>query len=487
MNNKTIVYGFAVLCLLLTNVACSDWLDVKPKTAVEDDDLFSREQGFKENLTGIYMLLSDTTMYGRELSYGITDILAQRYEPGGGSDKELQFTEPEWYTFPSKKTEYYCNSLWGKMYNAIANINNFLMWIEKNRSVLTTPGYYEIMKGEAFGIRAFLYLDLLRLYGPIYNQNPDDKALPWRTEFSREEKAFSTANQILDYIEQDLERADSLLQNDPMNIEFPKSSSDQTLNLDDFLRYRLKRMNRYAVKAVAARMYMWKGDKINAAKMAREVIEAKNEEGTKYFELVTDNSTDRLFSTEIIFGVSLYKFEDQVKKDFQISPFETNFYLQDKNRLSEIFDIEVDGANDMRYRDGQGFSFSGKSCYSIKYEQGKAYSFVVDNLIPLIRLPEMYYILAECTDDLATSANILSQVRAARGIDDVNPFSNEKEKEYNIMKEYRKEFYAEGQLWYYYKRHAYKTFLHCPMTIDLTEANYRFSIPDNEKEFGKVD
>ena len=32
-----------------------------------------------------------------------------------------------------------------------------------------------------------------------------------------------------------------------------------------------------------------------------------------------------------------------------------------------------------------------------------------------------------------------------------------------------------------------KTFQDCPLKIDMTEANYRFSIPDNEVEFGKVD
>ena len=98
----------------------------------------------------------------------------------------------------------------------------------------------------------------------------------------------------------------------------------------------------------------------------------------------------------------------------------------------------------------------------------------------------MYYILAECESDDKVSANWLSQVRAARGCDDV-VYKSKDDREYNIMKEYRKEFYAEGQLWYYYKRHAYKTFQDCPLKIDMTEANYRFSIPDNEVEFGKAD
>ena len=149
---KIAIYGF-LLILASLQVACKDWLDVKPKTAVEEDVLFSTEQGFKENLTGIYLLLASKDLYGRELSYGITDILAQRYEPGGGSDiPELKFADNDWYKFPSVKTEGYVNSIWKNMYKVIANINNFLTWIDKNKEVLTTPDYYEIMKLWDYGL-----------------------------------------------------------------------------------------------------------------------------------------------------------------------------------------------------------------------------------------------------------------------------------------------------------------------------------------------
>jgi hypothetical protein len=104
--------------------------------------------------------------------------------------------------------------------------------------------------------------------------------------------------------------------------------------------------------------------------------------------------------------------------------------------------------------------------------------------MPLIRLPEMYYILAECTDDLEESAALISTVREARGIEDVS-FANETEKMNNIEKEYRKEFYAEGQLWYFYKRLGYETFLYCPVD-KMVEANYRFAIPDDETILGNI-
>lgn len=485
---KNKIYGLAVIVLGMFATSCSDWLDVKPKTAVNEEDLYSRELGFKEALTGIYIQMSNKALYGRELSYGITDILAQRYEPGGGSDKELTYTNPDWYKFPSVKTETYVNSIWGKMYNTIANINNLLAWTEKNKAVISTPGYYGIIRGEALGLRAFLYFDLLRLYGPIYGTpgGPSSPSLPYRTEFSRDDKSLATAEQLLLNIEKDLLEAELLLKDDPMYIDFPQAASDQSKSQDEFLMYRFKRMNRYAVKALLARMYLWKGNAGNAAKYASEVIDGVDKDGNNHFTLVTDNSVDRIFSSELIFSLSVDKFDEQVDVDFKISPYTTTYYLNDKKRLDEMFDVKTDGFNDMRFREGQGFQSSSTSTVCSKYDQRGMFSFALKNTAPLIRLSEMYYILAECETDLREAANLLSQVRAARGIDDIETFRNAEDKEFQIMKEYRKEFYAEGQLWFYYKRHGYKTFQHCPLEIDMTEANYRFSIPDNEKELGHL-
>ena len=56
---------YLAACLLALCTSCSDWLDVKPKTNVEEEDLFKNEQGFKEALTGIYIKMSETQLYGR--------------------------------------------------------------------------------------------------------------------------------------------------------------------------------------------------------------------------------------------------------------------------------------------------------------------------------------------------------------------------------------------------------------------------------------
>ncbi len=478
MNKLTYILLFSAATL----VSCSDWLDVKPKTNIEEEDLFKNEQGFKEALTGVYIDMSKNTLYGRNLTYGFIDFLAQRYSVYTSYE---DFSDPNWYEFEqnSDNTLNFTNTIWSKSYNLIANLNNLLANIESNGNVIVTEGYYDLIKGEALGLRSFLYFDLLRMWGPIYQDNPTSPSIPYRTAFDRSTAKLLPAKDVADSIIVSLKEAERLLEHDAMDINFPIYS--ETSNADPFLRRRYKRMNKYAVKAELARVYLYIGDKTNAARYANEVITAKKENGSKMFALITDNSTDHLGSTELIFSLSMdgNTFGDEVKNNFMISNW-SYYYIDSRDRVYELFDVSTDGSNDMRMREGIGFEITVHGGFTRKYSQDN-FSYALDNTMPLIRLPEMYYILAECAGDLNDAAKHLSTVRGTRGIDDVE-LATEAERLYNIEKEYRKEFYAEGQLWYFYKRHGYKTFQFCPVKKDLTEANYRFSIPEDEITLGNI-
>ena len=48
--------------------ACSDWLDVQPKTSIKGKDLFSSESGFKDVLTGFYLSMGSTEIYAKEMT-----------------------------------------------------------------------------------------------------------------------------------------------------------------------------------------------------------------------------------------------------------------------------------------------------------------------------------------------------------------------------------------------------------------------------------
>ena len=70
-------------------------------------------------------------------------------------------------------------------------------------------------------------------------------------------------------------------------------------------------------------------------------------------------------------------------------------------------------------------------------------------LQPLIRKSEMYYILAETETDPDVALDYLNTVRYNRGLPDLVSGSDIISE---IRKEYQKEFWGEGQLFFYYKR-----------------------------------
>lgn len=105
-------------------------------------------------------------------------------------------------------------------------------------------------------------------------------------------------------------------------------------------------------------------------------------------------------------------------------------------------------------------------------------------MVPLIRLPEMYYILCESMP-LDQAAPYISEVMEYRGLNGYQQFSSEQEREDALDKEYRKEFYAEGQYFYFLKAHGRTDFATRPEGLNqMTEAQYVFPLPDAEKEYG---
>ena len=80
----------AVMLALFCTTSCNDWLEVKPKTEEEADKLFSTLDGFKSALAGVYIGMSQTELYGREMTFGMVGVLGQEW--GSGSDLGNQYS-----------------------------------------------------------------------------------------------------------------------------------------------------------------------------------------------------------------------------------------------------------------------------------------------------------------------------------------------------------------------------------------------------------
>ena len=71
INTCRLIIGFCLLSFGLSS--CSEWLDVKPKSEIKEDELFKTEQGFKDAMTGVYVLMTEAQLYGREMTFGLVD------------------------------------------------------------------------------------------------------------------------------------------------------------------------------------------------------------------------------------------------------------------------------------------------------------------------------------------------------------------------------------------------------------------------------
>ena len=468
------------ICLgMFLFASCSNWLDVKPKTTVEEEEVFSRELGFKEALTGAYIKMASTDLYARNLSYGFLDILGQRYQINAVANYE----NPLWSTFPSTYTESYTEAIWSKMYNVIANLNNLLYYCDKNRDVFTTEHYYEIIKGEALGLRAFLHFDLLRLFGPVYKTNPEGLSICYNKKFSYQGSNILPASEVIDNILDDLKKAEELLVNDPVITEGPRNTTASDGNND--LRLRTYRLNYYAVQALMARVYLYAGRNEDALIMARKLVEIQ----PKWYPFVSYNAImessnkkkDRVFSTEVLFGLE-NKQRGDIFTDYFTPELDNGILAPTNTSLLNIFLSE--NTSDWRFTpfwikpDNGKYSFRCFHKYEATEETDPFYSY----LVPMIRISEMFYIVAETTSDEAEARACLNQIRRNRGLiafEDTEIIDVQQV----LKEEYMKEFFGEGQLFFYYKRNALQ---HIPdggtvnSIKNISLDSYVFPLPDSE-------
>ena len=80
---KTKYIILASLVGMLSLASCSDWLDVTPNTDVPAKELFTTENGYESALAGLYITMTDENTYGKNLSFGLVEQLAQMYERHG--------------------------------------------------------------------------------------------------------------------------------------------------------------------------------------------------------------------------------------------------------------------------------------------------------------------------------------------------------------------------------------------------------------------
>ena len=447
--------------------SCDSWLDVVPNDRISETVVFDDQQGYQKLLNGLYSGMTSTTLYGRNLSAGAIDILAQYYNTSNMSSFYYELAKYDYATVESKNL---ISDIWGDTYSLISNANT-LIEATDNADCPLSDRQKKRMKGEALVVRAYLHFDLLRLYGPIPS-DLSERAIPYQTSAELTVQPFETGTQILSKIKSDLTTAIGLLEeSEPLLMPDQYESSD--------LESRPYRMNYYAAKAVLARVYLWEGKKSEAYDTAVEVID----EASADFPFVSEDEAtgvnpDRLFTSEVLFGLyntsrdrDLYNvLFSSVLKNYE------RFYPAGSlasGRLQEWYDDD----NDYRKK---VWAVDQENLYNQKYRTIELDT-RTNYTVPLVRMGEMYLIAAECapsTDEAATWINTLRNHRNSFSVTvDADNLAS------YIQMEYRKEFLGEGQMFFYMKRNEQENIPNGKnesgnMSMEL--GNYVLPLPDGE-------
>ena len=436
---KKYIYNIAsILCLGLAVVSCSDYLDVEPEDKLVEEQVYGDETNIKSVLNGVYLELTDGNLYGESLTMSHLEVLAQNFNADDGHDWANVYAT---YQYDQERVMRKFDAIWSAMYQSILNLNDLIENLEEYKTL--DPRKEAIVKGEAYGLRALLHFDLLRLFGPVYMENPEGMAIPYYMKAEAVNGEILAANEVITKVIQDLAMAEELLMNDAINPEGASEIEDHF-----YAGNRNLRLNYFAVKALQARVHLYAGNTAEANTAAKYVIEngAAEFEWAKPEDILTNDDPDRNFSSEVIFALQNTNLYSISRDLFGESNRDSDILYTRTARINEMYESNI---NDYRYR--SFYELREEKTYPIfvKYEDVEDSRMPFRFMQPMIRISEMYYIAAETETDSQQALNYLNTVRANRGLPELSEgvlVASE------ITKEYRKEFIGEGQLFYYYKR-----------------------------------
>ena len=484
MKNKILTIKNSLLMfLLMATTSCESWISVEPTDRLSEDKVYSTQKGFLQSLNGIYAEMNNSNVYGGHLSVGVLDVLAQYYD-GGPDNSYTYYYYPRYdYTATSVKNTF--SGIWAKMYSLVTSANIIL---EKcDQADCLTPQYQKIIKGEALALRAMFHFDLLRLFGPIMSEDASASAIPYVTVADQSIQDILSADVVIGKVLSDLTEASELLEDaDPVLTDGVKHTPEDGDNVD--FCYRQYRLNYYAVQVLLARAHLWKGDKAEALRIAKDAIS----DASTTFPFVssataTGANPDRMFSSEVMF--SLYNTNRiNVYRKYFASTLEVRNILSfagtlDTGRIPELYDSQ----NDLRYKmwaaSAEGDNdliFNKFDDVSVKDGSTNHYCY----MMPLIRLSELYLIAAECETDFDSALSYLNTLRNRRNCPNLEPLSTEELMD-GITAEFRKEMIGEGQMFYFYKRRAMQNIPNgCATTgnMNMLLKNYVVPIPESETD-----
>lgn len=459
---------FAAIAVLLPS--CSDWLDVQPSDTVSAGKMFEVGTGYRIALNGVYKKASARALYGRELVWGLLSACGADYDQsyyGVGYYHPYAIIASD-YNYTNADAIEVFDLIWENAYNCIANCNNLIGNIRNQDPLKFEKGETEknLIMGEAYALRAMLHFDILRMYAPAKDNGKTYIPYYDQDGLSTGQPALKV-DEVLLKVVADLKKAQEMVSELDVNdeayryqlyygtrFEMKYSAYIPAVERDPFFACRAYRMNYFAVTAILARVYNYMGDHEKAYGEAKKVLDYTYEDAYGYpfiFTVLNGVENNKKTREDIIFCLS----DPQLYEHFH--PY--SYYQGGSEAFLALNSaITFDDPGDYRKTKLIGVGDYSKSV-SLKFVRPTsetADSKINADILPIVRLSEMYYIKAEYEASkglYAEAAKSMDMVRMGRNCTAGRlSFNNQATFETELLKEARREFIGEGQTYFYYKK-----------------------------------
>jgi hypothetical protein len=484
MKRNIITVFFSLLVMQGMITSCNDWLDVDSSANVKEEALFEDYEGYRTAVNGVYRLLSQPELYGRNLTWGVASVLGNNYD---AARLPLSYRDLAAGDYATAYSTGRVDPIWEQGYRVIANCNNVIAYVEREDPTIFPEGETErnMILGEMLGVRAMMHFDLLRLFTPATKVDDGRLYMPYTTVFPERQPQHLTVQATIERVIADLERASELLAGCDTLYNANRLSSytsrlqpSNEQNVITFFTARGTRFNYFASLATLARAYQWRngtGDQERAYAAARQVYRFSTSKTWFQFTpavnlSTTETSIFRKMPHDILFALynnNLYTIVAAATENSSQS-----FFLKNDTYLfsSDLDDFRINLINTDKTSRRWSMPTSNQSnsptADIIRY-QGP--------LAPVARLSEMIYIMCEylSATDMPQAVSLLEKVRTARGAKALLGTPTREDFLQTLYLEMTREFLSEGQTFYLYKR------LNAPMYngTGVTDMTGRYVLP----------
>jgi tetratricopeptide (TPR) repeat protein len=377
--NKLII--FTILAAFFAS--CESELEIDPKQREDASVTLSTEKGITDLLTGTYAILANGEAYGGPINIS-ADLLAQT---GVTSTTDFRWRG----TFATYKEMYFktllvnngvVQQIWARNYQAI-NATNVMM---ENISLVEDPDKAKTMIAEAKFIQALAYFDLVRFFAKPY-----DATIGANTQLGVviRPKAIYDFSADLSAERSTVEEVYNLVINN-LDDAYADLPSDNGFYA-----------NKYAAKALLARVYLQQQNYAAALSAADEVIQDSGAGLSPTFAEAFNHDVNQI---EDIFAI-------QITKQTGDNTLIDHYASEDNGGRGG--DIEIRNTYLNKFTDPND---ERRNFNYINADNGRRLTSKFNNEfgdVPVIRLAEMYLIRAECNSRLGSSTG-------ADPLDDIN-------------------------------------------------------------------